>query len=53
MENNDYALIEEIETEEDGSDCYSAIHRYKKLTPAEAKTMKAWKELLMKSCLNS
>lgn len=53
MEKNDYALIEEIETEEDGSDCYSAVHRYKKLTPAESQMMKAWKELLMKSYLNA
>lgn len=39
MKENGYTLINEVVTEEDGSDTYSSIHYYKKLTIEDLKNL--------------
>lgn len=39
MRENGYTLINEVVTEEDGSDCYSSIHYYKKFTLEDLKNL--------------
>ena len=48
MRDNGYTLIEEIATWEDGSDCYSSIHTYKKITLDDLKELIELRKMLEK-----
>ena len=48
MRDNGYTLINEVVTEEDGSDCYSSIHTYKKITMDDLKELIELRKMLEK-----
>ena len=49
MKENGYTLINEVVTEEDGSDTYSSIHYYKKFTIEDLKNLLELKKKMQMS----